>query len=69
MGEFRVERVGIGGLALRGLESGGLGSAKLWLGGEVRRVGVEEVGFGGLGSGGLGSGELGSGGLGSGGLG
>ena len=61
----------IGGVEVGGLGSGvgvrGLGSAELWLGDGVRRVGVEEVGVGGLGSGVLRSVKLGPGELGSGG--
>ena len=69
-----VRGVGWGSLGLKELGSGGwhlrgLGSAKLWLGGEVRRVGVEEVGFGGLELGGWGQGGWGQGGWGQGGWG
>ena len=69
-GEFKVGRVGIEELALRGLRSrvgirgtgvGEVGVGEVVVG--VSRVGVEEVGVGGLGSGVLGSGEWGSAGL------
>ena len=38
-----IERVEVGRVEVRGLESGGLGPAKLWLGGGVRRVGSRRL--------------------------
>ena len=47
--------MGSGGVGVRRL-----GSAELWLGDEVRRVGVEEVGVGGVGVGGVEVSEVGA---------